>query len=223
MLPSLDGEAPYKCPKCDYSVKQKYVLVLHFGISHKVVLDFIEEASKSNQSLGGQSMIIKTKLEANPTTPQLNTSWTGPRNSTTSKGQQQTSGSSRDPRAFDCPLCPLSISHSLRRNHLTKHFYAQLSAEIATKSASSTEAPFECHLCRHVAITRNGLIKHVGVVHQLVDQYIKDYHPLTADSSEATIKTESPTTTTDLPSTSSSATLPTNFECRLCDRPQFFR
>ena len=231
MLPSLDGEAPYKCPKCDYSVKQKYVLVLHFGISHKVVLDFIEEASKSNQSLGGQSMIIKTKLEANPTTPQLNTSWTGPRNSTTSKGQQQTSGSSRDPRAFDCPLCPLSISHSLRRNHLTKHFYAQLSAEIATKSASSTEAPFECHLCRHVAITRNGLIKHVGVVHQLVDQYIKDCHPLTtttdatvssseaAAAAAAAVKTES-----ESPSTSStSATLPTNFECRLCDRPQFFR
>jgi hypothetical protein len=132
-------------------------------------------------------------------------------------------------RAFDCPLCPLSISHGLRRNHLAKHFYAQLSAEVASKSASSAEAPFECHLCRHVAITRNGLIKHVGVVHQLVDQYVKDYNLLTTSNDDAVVTSEA-VKTEELPTSSASTLLPitsatTNkhFECRLCDNPQFFR
>ena len=56
-------------------------------------------------------------------------------------------------KAFQCPMCPLLISHPLKRNHLVKHFYAQLSAEVATKAAAS-EAPFECHLCRHVSVDR---------------------------------------------------------------------
>ena len=135
-------------------------------------------------------------------------------------------------RAFDCPLCPLSISHGLRRNHLAKHFYAQLSAEVASKSASSAEAPFECHLCRHVAITRNGLIKHVGVVHQLVD-------PLTTSTDNTVVTSEASAAddgatvvgavkTEELPTSAStlhpvSATTNKHLECRLCDNPQFFR
>ena len=142
-------------------------------------------------------------------------------------------------RAFDCPLCPLSISHGLRRNHLAKHFYAQLSAEVASKSASSAEAPFECHLCRHVAITRNGLIKHVGVVHQLVDQYVKDYNPLTTSNDNTVVTSEAAAAgggatvagtvkTEELPTSAStllpiSATPNKHSECRLCDNPQFFR
>lgn len=142
-------------------------------------------------------------------------------------------------RVFDCPLCPLSISHGLRRNHLAKHFYAQLSAEVASKSASSAEAPFECHLCRHVAITRNGLIKHVGVVHQLVDQYVKDYNPLTTSNDNTVVTSEAAAAgggatvagtvkTEELPTSAStllpmSATTNKQFECRLCDNPQFFR
>ena len=67
--------------------------------------------------------------------------------------QPQTQPQITTDKAFQCPMCPLLISHPLKRNHLVKHFYAQLSAEVATKSSAS-EAPFECHLCRHVAVDR---------------------------------------------------------------------
>ena len=171
MLPT-NTEPPFKCPKCDYHSKQKYALILHIGISHKVVLQFIEEAMKSNQSLGGQSMIISRKSEAPPIIFSKNPVAQRSRFSDANSTVNQSS-----PLSYNCPLCSLSVSNALKRHHLTKHFYVQLSAEIATKSgASSSEPPFECHLCHHVALTYNALIKHVGIFHKLVDKYIDDYN-----------------------------------------------
>ena len=117
---------------------------------------------------------------------------------------------SNDKLAFQCPFCPLKVSFGLRRNHLAKHFYAQLSAEVAEKSQCSEEPPYSCYLCRHVAMDRNGLIKHVGVTHKVVDQFVKDsveafQGPQVKDSEDSQSKNTH------------------GVECRLCDKPQHFR
>ena len=56
---------------------------------------------------------------------------------------------------------------------------------------------------------RNSLIKHVGVTHKVVDRFVKDYQ-------EMDVKDE--------PNDGSAPALNTsNVECRLCDKPQYFR
>jgi hypothetical protein len=220
----LPKEEPFKCPKCEYSTKQKHMLMLHFGITHKVVLKFIEEAARQNN---GTSMVIKTEVG----------NLTARQGAASKNGLVLLRNPAVDEKAFNCPLCPLTISHGQRRHHLTKHFYSQLSAEVASKSASSEEAPFECFLCRHVSTDRNGLLRHVGVIHGLVDQYVKDYLPSTVeDSSEGgptslgVVRDEllagpdhqlPQTKTASTPQTTN--TLTSGPECRLCDRPQHFR
>lgn len=203
----LPKEEPFKCPKCEYSAKQKHILMLHFGITHKVVLKLIEEAAAQ-----GQPMILKASAED----LQISTS------SAAAKATSKNSSSEKlvTEKAFNCPLCPLSISHGLKRGHLVKHFYAQLSAEVALKSASSESSPFECHLCRHVAIDRKSLVRHVGVIHGLVDSYIKDYLP------DQDLKSDSynqQSLFNDQPKEEFLNQVTSGAECRLCERPQFFR
>ena len=176
MLPTYT-EPPFKCPKCDYTNNQKYVLFLHLGLSHKMVLQFIEDAMKSNPSLAGQSMIVTRKSEVTPSVTPL----MYPKNNVAQRvsfsGASSGDKKELSPLAYNCPMCSLSVSNALKRHHLVKHFYVQLSTDIASKGgASSSEPPFECHLCNHVAITHNGLIKHAGIFHQLVDKYIDDYN-----------------------------------------------
>lgn len=224
----ISDTPPHKCSLCDYVTSKKYVLLLHIGIKHKVVIKFLEDAQKAN---GGQSMVVNAKV------PIGGAAKTAFKNK--SAILPPAAGEKSD-KAYDCPLCPLSISHGLRRNHLSKHFYAQLSAEVA----SATTAPFQCHLCRHVAVDRMSLIKHVGIFHGLVDQYVKQYLPeatITGSSASSLVDSEgsdnrgcetaesliepkaedSPTTTLTSPAAASVGH--GNLECRLCDRPQFFR
>lgn len=186
----LPNEAPFKCPKCDYTVKQKHLLMLHFGITHKIVLRLIE------QKFSNQDNLTKTVKGTLPTTPHLT----------------QENPSENSQLAFDCPLCPLKISPGLRKHHLTKHFYAQLSSEVKIH-----EAPYSCHLCRHISISRQNLIKHVGIFHGLVDQYVKHYLPSSLVASKFAPLAEAESLI-EAESVSNG-----NVECRLCDRPQFFR
>lgn len=130
MLPEKE---PFKCPKCEYTAKAKYALVVHFGITHKMVLTMLDQAAQQ-----GQNLVVKAVHAEEDTSimAKLQTSTT-----------QNLSSKSM---AFQCPYCPLKVSFALRRNHLIKHFYAQLSAEIATNSQCSDEPPYCCYLCRHI-------------------------------------------------------------------------
>ena len=184
MLPS---EEPYKCPKCEYIAKAKYALLVHYGIVHRVILTLLEQAAKE-----GQNLIVQAVHKDDTNT------------NVVAKIQH-----SNDKLAFQCPFCPLKVSFGLRRNHLAKHFYAQLSAEVAEKSQCSEEPPYTCYLCRHVAMDRNGLIKHVGVTHKVVDQFVKDSEAF--QGPEVKDSEDSQTSQTH------------GVECRLCDKPQKFR
>ena len=48
MLPEKE---PFKCPKCEYTAKAKYALVVHFGITHKMVLTMLDQAAQQGQNL----------------------------------------------------------------------------------------------------------------------------------------------------------------------------
>lgn len=200
----LPDQEPFKCPKCDYSHTKKYVLMLHFGITHKEVLKLIEEASKKM----GESMIVLNKTSSVPALVHQKSK---------AQPKKPSTGSNL---AFDCPMCSLSISPGHKRQHLAKHFYAQLSSEVS----SQLEPPFECHLCRHVAINRHCLIKHVAVAHQLVDQYVKDY--LSSDTAEDSDTNMLEVKVESCEAEPLEAQRPANvngIECRLCDKPQFFK
>ena len=108
----------------------KLILMLVFQFSK------VEEEAAANN---GVSLVVQTKITELPS-------------SVSSQPLALQSTTKVADKAFQCPICPMKISHALKRNHLVKHFYAQLSTEIALNGAS--EPPFECHLCRHVAIDK---------------------------------------------------------------------
>ena len=102
-----------------------------------MVLTMLEQAAQQ-----GQNLVVKAVHEEDHSS-----------NTSVIAKLQQTSSTqnlSSKSMAFQCPYCPLKVSFALRRNHLTKHFYAQLSAEIATNSQCSDEPPYCCYLCRHI-------------------------------------------------------------------------
>ena len=56
----LPQNPPLKCPmeNCDYEAKLKHILMIHVGITHKLLLKWVEEEAKANE---GQSMIVLSK------------------------------------------------------------------------------------------------------------------------------------------------------------------
>ena len=60
-----------------------------------------------------------------------------------------------------------------------------------------------------IAVDRNSLIKHVGVIHKVVDQFVKA--PMEEDVKDEPANDSVPLTNA------------TTIECRLCDKPQYFR
>ena len=60
-----------------------------------------------------------------------------------------------------------------------------------------------------IAVDRNSLIKHVGVIHKVVDQFVKA--PMEDDVKDEPANDSVPLTNA------------TTIECRLCDKPQYFR
>ena len=113
-----------------------------------------------------------------------------------------------------------------KSNHLTKHFYAELSAEIAPLNGSGINKDanmFECHLCQHVATDRNSLLRHVGAQHNLVDKYLDNYLKHKAVDTPTTSKhgekqENNNTETADGPSYGNP-----DLMCRLCEKPTPFR
>ena len=51
----LPEKEPFKCPKCEYVAKQKYILLLHYGITHKIVIKYLEE----EEAARGLSMVVQ--------------------------------------------------------------------------------------------------------------------------------------------------------------------
>ncbi len=140
---------------------------------------------------------------------------------------------SEDHLAFKCPLCPLTLSLGQKSAHLTKHFYAELSAEIAPFVGISGAGAdiFQCHLCRHIASDRQALLRHVGVQHHLVDKYLanhlKHLGQVEDDNSASSVKSEpEPEVPVSMSSTTNAdpqSLLTSDLQCRLCEKPMPFR
>ena len=105
---------PFNCPKCDYVAANKTMLLLHYGITHKVVVRFVEKSLK-NQGI--------EMIESTPAT----TSGTAVPTST-KRSSYQLVPALPPGSAFKCPLCTLTLSPESRSDHLSKHFYDSLSA-----------------------------------------------------------------------------------------------
>ena len=115
-LPELP---PFNCPKCDYLAANKTMLLLHYGITHKVVVRFVEKSLRNQ----GIEMIESAPA---PTT----TGGAAPLaiSTSTKRSSYQPVSALPPGSAFKCPLCTLTLSPDSRSDHLSKHFYDSLSA-----------------------------------------------------------------------------------------------
>jgi hypothetical protein len=184
---------PFSCPKCDYIGANKTMLLLHYGITHKVVVKFAEKAPK-NVTNGG----ITTSADASSNGPV-----------TPIKSRLNSSTSTFTPStAFKCPLCSLTLSPESRSDHLSKHFYDSLSADLPVVS------PFSCPKCRFVGIDRATLLRHFGNFHGMADHYLKDF--LTRRGDDATHVAVRDRANDVTPKKESGS----GIECRLCERDE---
>ena len=144
---------PFKCPKCEYVASNKTMILLHYGITHKAALKFVEKALSEGKMIRQPSDI---SADAGAVTPIIKKSQP--------PGIVATS-------AFRCPLCTLTLSHSSRSDHLSKHFYDSLSADLPLS------VPYNCPKmnCRFVAVDRMSLIRHYGYYHGMSDKLLQEH------------------------------------------------
>ena len=141
---------PFGCPKCDYVAANKTMILLHYGITHKAVVQFAEKASKNlpnGATSGVGEPVVKSRVNSS--------------NSISSPLVPAT--------AFRCPMCSLTLSQESRSDHLTKHFYDSLSADLPIAT------PFSCPKCRFVGVDRSTLLRHFGSFHGMCDFYLKEH------------------------------------------------
>ena len=65
------GQAPpvaIKCPKCEYVGKTRHTVLLHYGITHRIVVKYIDEALKKDPSLATVSS-SSSAVQTNTTVP----------------------------------------------------------------------------------------------------------------------------------------------------------
>lgn len=202
----LPEDYPNKCPKCDYTARNRTTMALHYGITHKVVVTYIENAMKDPKFQAAAQEQEKEQNQqpvpiASPEPVEL------PSSSSSSVQPQQ---SLEYP--FKCPLCSLIVSPAQRSDHLCVHFKDKLSQVLPSASA-----PLACPLCLYVGTDSNALLRHYGGYHKFVNAYLKDYlQSLGEDHSHIGAA--------DLPSSSSSTMPPPPLsggnnviQCRLCD------
>ena len=202
----LPDEPPLKCPKCDYVGATKHVLLVHYGITHRIVVKYIDDAIKKD-----------------PTIVQVVQQTTLPSSSSRSRQKARPELSDKE-RPFKCPMCSLSITTALRKNHLCRHFKDKLLVFLPSK------APFHCPKsdCKFVGLDLTALMTHYGGFHGLVDQYLKDVLATTKKADQEEGETTAVAAVTEENVTSNAAMLSettnnksppptTGLECRLCE------
>jgi hypothetical protein len=163
------------------------MILLHYGITHKVALKFVEKALSEGK---GIQHVSDMSADAGAATPIVI--------------KRSFSSSIVATSAFKCPMCTLTLSHSSRSDHLSKHFYESLSADLPLS------APFSCPKtnCRFIAIDRMSLIRHYGDYHNMSDKLLKEHlSRMGADCSTIIVRDRCG----DIVSKS-------GVECRLCER-----
>ena len=170
----LPEDYPNKCPKCDYTARNRTTMTLHYGITHKVVVTYIEKAMKDPKFLAAQQEREQQQQQQptpiaspEPVEPPPSSLTPSSSSSLLSSGPQQQQLSLEYP--FKCPLCSLIVSPAQRSDHLCVHFKDKLSQVLPSV------APYACPLCLYVGTDHNALIRHFGGFHKFVNEYLKDY------------------------------------------------
>lgn len=124
-----------KCPKCDKYMETADQFVMHMGVIHKQVLQYIPERLKST--------FTRAKVIKDPT--------------------------------FICPLeyCDRSCEtrQQLLIHLLMSHYEEKITKEFGTASETNDG---QCIICdRKLPLNRTGYLKHIGVDHELVIEYLE--------------------------------------------------
>ena len=167
------------------------MLLLHYGITHKAVVKFAEDATPQNvarvtdeSSSNGPIVQVKSRAISASSAPVLFS-------------------------AFKCPLCSLTLSPESRNAHLSNHFYDSLSADLPLTS------PFSCPKCRYVGVERSSLLRHFGSFHGMCDKYLKDFLSRRGeDVSHIVVRDRGSDEVTPKKETGNVV------ECRLCERDE---
>ena len=189
----LPDEFPAKCPKCEFTGRNRSTLVLHYGVTHRVIQKLIEDAQSNPES-------VANKLRAPPRGATAAAS-------TSASASQQ----SQVERPFSCPLCSLKVSRRQQMDHLCTHFSERLSQRLPASG------PFACPDCRFVGTDRRRLVRHYGGhhghAHALLVEHLRDAgKDVTAADVVKQERVLSGGETTRIPPPPEFA-----FECQLCD------
>ena len=190
----LPDEFPAKCPKCEFTGRNRSTLVLHYGVTHRVIQKLIEDAQNNPES-------VANKLRAPPRGA------TAAAASTSAASSQQI----QVERPFSCPLCSLKVSRRQQMDHLCTHFSERLSQRLPASG------PFACPDCRFVGTDRRRLVRHYGGhhghAHALLVEHLRDAgKDVTAADVVKQERVLSGGETTRIPPPPEFA-----FECQLCD------
>ena len=188
----LPDEFPAKCPKCEFTGRNRSTLVLHYGVTHRVIQKLIEDAQSNPES-------VANKLRAPP------------RGATAASTSASASQQSQVERPFSCPLCSLKVSRRQQMDHLCTHFSERLSQRLPASG------PFACPDCRFVGTDRRRLVRHYGGhhghAHALLVEHLRDAgKDVTAADVVKQERVLSGGETTRIPPPPEFA-----FECQLCD------
>ena len=188
----LPDEFPAKCPKCEFTGRNRSTLVLHYGVTHRVIQKLIEDAQSNPES-------VANKLRAPP------------RGATAASTSASASQQSQVERPFSCPLCSLKVSRRQQMDHLCTHFSERLSQRLPAAG------PFACPDCRFVGTDRRRLVRHYGGhhghAHALLVEHLRDAgKDVTAADVVKQERVLSGGETTRIPPPPEFA-----FECQLCD------
>lgn len=124
-----------KCPKCDEYVESEEEFVMHIGVIHQQVLQYIPERLKNT--------FLRSKVKTNSD--------------------------------FLCPLEHCDRNCDTRQKlllHLLMNHYEQKLTEEFGKSFEKNNG--QCLICdRKLPLNKTGYLKHIGVEHELVIEYLE--------------------------------------------------
>ena len=137
---------PFNCSFCTSNFKDLKLLIRHYGVTHKMVIKYLNERAGIMNSF--DESIIK---------------------------QYETTESNRE----NCPLCKSTFNgrYMLLRHLCDCHFRERLCQVLPTSASGSTsETTYKCPhpQCTHESKDKGGFVRHYGLVHKVVQGWLKE-------------------------------------------------
>ena len=137
---------PFNCSFCTSNFKDLKLLIRHYGVTHKMVIKYLNERAGIMNSF--DESIIK---------------------------QYETTESNRE----NCPLCKSTFNgrYMLLRHLCDCHFRERLCQVLPPSASGSTsETTYKCPhpQCTHESKDKGGFVRHYGLVHKVVQGWLKE-------------------------------------------------